>query len=312
MDVVLILLGVALLYVGGELLVRNATLLAATWGLSPMVVGLTIVALGTSAPELAASLVAALRDSPEMALGNVIGSNAANVGLILAITALVHPLRTRARFLRREVPIMVGASALLLLVVPGDYIGRIEGAVFILLLVAYLLFLLSEGETPEVEEEFRREYSAKDLRPPWLAVAGVVFGLALLVAGAHTLVTGATALARGFGVPELIIGITLVALGTSLPELATSLVAALKREPEIALGNIVGSNIFNVLGIVGVTALVRPISVPFGAVAVDLLVMLGLCVLLLPFLLTGLRLGRREASVFLLLYVVYVGYLYAR
>jgi cation:H+ antiporter len=313
MDALLIAGGIVLLYAGGELLVRNASALARAWGLSPMVIGLTIVAFGTSAPELAASLTASLQGSPEIALGNVVGSNSANIALILAVTALLHPLRAQASFLRREVPIMVGASGLLALMLLGGTIGRIEGAVLVLLLIAYLWTLFRGDELPGVEEEFREAYGGPAARAaPWAALAGAAVGLASLVAGAQSLVAGATSLARGLGVPELIIGLTLVAVGTSLPELATSVIAALKGEPDIALGNVVGSNVFNVLGIVGVTSLVRPIAVPFASVGLDLAMMIGFSVLLVPFLVTGLRLGRREGAVLLATYVGYVAFLYLR
>lgn len=309
MNIILIALGVALLYFGGNLLVKNSSRLAQNWGISPLVIGLTIVAFGTSAPELAASVTAALRGSPEIALGNVIGSNIANIALILALTALVYPLRTQAAFLRREMPIMIGAAALLLLLFFNGNLARAEGALLLALLGVYLWLLFRGQETPEIEQEFAQEYSGAP-NSPWRSAFGALLGLGLLVAGAQSLVAGATSLARGFGVPELIIGLTLVAVGTSLPELSASIIAAIKREPEIALGNIVGSNIFNILFILGATTVLQPIDVAFSTVAVDLWVMLGLSVLLLPFLLTGLRLGRREGSVLLVFYAAYVAYLY--
>lgn len=313
MNALLIVVGVVLLYAGGELLVRNASALARAWGVSPLVIGLTIVAFGTSAPELAASLTAGLRGSPEIALGNVVGSNSANIALILAVTALLHPLRAQASFLRREVPIMVGASGLLALMLLGGTIGRIEGTALLLLLTAYLWMLFRGDEPPAIEEQFRKEYGRPAARAaPWAPLAGAAVGLASLVAGAQSLVAGATSLARGSGVPELVIGLTLVAVGTSLPELATSVIAALKREPDIALGNVVGSNVFNVLGIVGVTSLVRPIEVPFASVGLDLAMMIGFSVLLVPFLVTGSRLGRREGGVLLATYLGYVAFLFLR
>ncbi|WMT55911.1 calcium/sodium antiporter [Truepera radiovictrix] len=310
MDLLFIVLGIFLLYVGGESLVKHSSLLAQRFGVRPLVIGLTIVAFGTSAPELAASLTAALRGAPEIALGNVIGSNIANVGLILALTALVYPLRTEAAFLRREMPVMIGVAALLILLFLNGALGRLEGALLVGLMGVYLWVLFSRQEAPETELEFAAEYGAKDAAPLWRSVFGTLLGLALLVAGAQLLVAGATALARLFGVPELIIGLTLVAVGTSLPELATSVIAALKREPEIALGNIVGSNIFNVLLILGATALVQPIGVPYRSVALNLWLMLGFSAALLLFLMTGLRLGRREGGLLLAAYALYVGYLY--
>ena len=312
MDIVYIGLGIVLLYFGGEFLVRNSSQLAQSLGITPMVIGLTVVAFGTSSPELAASLTAALQGSPEIALGNVIGSNTANIALILALTATIYPLRTEANFLRREVPIMIGTSALLLLMLVDGNLRGFEGVILLVLLGVYLWILFRGNEKPEVQDEFRKEYAQVEARSSWVAVLGALLGLGLLVGGAQLLVTGATSLARGFGVPELIIGLTLVAVGTSLPELATSIIAALKREPDIALGNIVGSNIFNILAILGVTTLAQPIAVPYDTVVLDLVVMLGFSILLLPFLVTGLRLGRREGTVFLVLYLVYVAYLYLR
>ncbi len=313
LDLAAIVIGIALLFSGGELLVRNASALARVWGLSPMVVGLTIVAFGTSSPELAASLTATLQGSPQIALGNVVGSNTANIALILGLVALVWPPTVTAHFLRREVPIMVAAAALLLVVLVGGVVGRAEGALLLVLLVAYLLLLLRRGEEKsEVREEFAQAYGRAGRRSTWTAVLLVVVGLAVLVGGANVLVMGATSLARGFGLPEMVIGLTLVAVGTSLPELATSLVAAAKRQPDIALGNIVGSNIFNVLGIVGATAVTRPLRVPFEVVAIDLWVMLGFSMVLVPFLVSGSRLGRREGAVLVALYVGYVAYLYLR
>lgn len=311
MDVFFIALGIALLYFGGELLVTNASKLARIWGLSPLVIGLTVVAFGTSAPELAASLTAALQGSAALAIGNVVGSNIANIALILGVAALLHPLRTEARFIRREVPIMIVVAGLLVLLFRDGSLGRFEGALFLTLLALYLWVLLRGSEQPQVEAAFAEAYAGgSSVTSPRRTVLGALAGLALLVIGAQLLITGATALARSAGVPELVIGLSLVAVGTSLPELATSVIAALKREPDIALGNIVGSNIFNILGILGVTTLVQPVTLPYAEVALDLWLMLGLSLLMLPFLLTGLRLGRREAAVLLLLYALYLGYLY--
>ena len=303
MDVVLIVLGVALLYFGGNLLVANASLLARRWGVSSLVIGLTVVALGTSAPELASSLTAALRGVPELALGNVIGSNVANIALILGVTALIYPLSTPKPFLRRELPVMIGSAALLPLLLRDGTLGRFDGVLLLACLGVYLWTLLSRRDPVEAEDE-------GGSRPAWASTLGALVGLGFLVGGAQLLVSGATSLARSFGVPELVIGLTLVAVGTSLPELATAGVAAFRREPDIALGNVVGSNIFNVLFILGVAALVKPLQITYGVVALNLWLMVGLSLLLLPLLLTGLRLGRREGGLLLVLYVFYVGYLY--
>ncbi len=311
MSWVLLVLGILLLYLGGETLVRNATRLARALGISPLVVGLTVVAFGTSAPELAATVTAALKGAPGVALGNVVGSNIANLGLILGLAALISPLRTTARFLRREVPFMLGVSVLMFGLVQDGMVTRANAAVLLLLLGVYLTYLLrEEREPPEVEAEFVEAYGA-DRVPVWRGLLGVGAGVGLLVLGADALVEGAVALARGFGVSERVIGLTVVAVGTSLPELASALVAALRRESDIVLGNLVGSNVFNVLAILGVTALVRPVPVQTGAVQLDLGVMLGLSVLVWPFLYTGYRLGRREGAALLLAYLGYVILLYA-
>ena len=303
MNVVFVILGIVLLYFGGNLLVDNSSLLARRWGVSSLVIGLTVVALGTSAPELAASITAALRGAPELALGNVIGSNVANIALILGVTALIYPLQTRKPFLRRELPVMIGSAALLPPLLLDGTLSRVDGGLLLVCLGGYLWALLSRRESVGEQSDVSSER-------PWLTTLGALLGLGLLVGGAQLLVSGATSLARSFGVPELVIGLTLVAVGTSLPELATAGIAALRREPDIALGNVVGSNIFNVLFILGATALVRPIHIAYRAVALNLWLMVGLSLLLLPLLLTGLRLGRREGVLLLVLYTFYVGYLY--
>ncbi|GEM84367.1 calcium/sodium antiporter [Meiothermus hypogaeus] len=303
--------GIVLLYFGGETLVKNAVVLAHSWGISTIVVGLTVVAFGTSSPELAASLAAALTGSPDIAIGNVVGSNILNVLLILGVTALVAPIRAQAQFIKREVPIMIGAALLLFWFLYFDQqVSRLEGLLSVVLLGLYIGFLYrsSAGESAEVQGEFDQEYG-RPVQASWQTYAGVVLGLVLLGVGARLLTIGAVELARAFGVPELIIGLTIVALGTSLPEVAASITAALRREPDIALGNIVGSNVFNILGILGITALVQPVGLPWESIQRDLWVMLGASVLLWPFLVTGFRLGRREGGVFLGLYVIYVALL---
>lgn len=311
LNLLLIAGGIVLLYFGGEALVKNAVVLARSWGISTMVVGLTVVAFGTSSPELAASLAAALSGSPAIAIGNVVGSNTLNILLILGVTALVAPIRAQAQFIKREVPIMIGAALLLFWFLYFDQqVSRLEGLLAVVLLGLYIWFLYqsSAGESAEVQGEFDQEYG-RPVQASWQTYGGVGLGLVLLGVGARLLTIGAVELARAFGVPELIIGLTIVALGTSLPEVAASIMAALRREPDIALGNIVGSNVFNILGILGITALVQPIGLPWESIQRDMWVMLGASVLLWPFLVTGSRLGRREGGVFLGLYVLYVALL---
>jgi cation:H+ antiporter len=304
-DVLLVVVGLVGLYGGGELLVRNASSLARSLGLSPLVIGLTVVAFGTSAPELAATVAAALRGAPEIALGNVIGSNIANIGLILALTALVYPLVTRWGFVRRELPIMLGATALASVLLLDGELERVEGVVLLAALAAFLVLSFRDagGEGATASSAPR---SGSAVRSGLLAALGVV----VLVVGAQALVAGAVAIASALGVSERVIGLTMVAVGTSLPELASSLVAALRRETDIILGNIVGSNVFNLLAVLGVAALVHPLGFDALAVRADLVVMAAFSIVMAPMVLRGLRLGRREGAALLVAYCVYVAFLF--
>ena len=303
LDILFIVLGIALLYGGGELLVRFASSLALRFRLSPLVIGLTVVAFGTSAPELAASLTATLNGAEAIAVGNVVGSNIANVGLILGLAALLLPITIQTSVFRREIPVMLGASLVPLFLFADGQLGRLEGAVLFALLLAYLVWLLRSPNEDEAPDDL-------NLYPLWLTVAGIVGGLVLLVLGAQVLVDGATSLALAFGVPERIVGLTLVAVGTSLPELASSLVAVLKRETDMVLGNIIGSNIFNVLCILGITSLITPLALPFAALRLDLLIMVAFAVLTVVFLFTQRRLERWEGGVLVLAYGGYVAWLF--
>ena len=307
MSFLLILIGLVGLYFGGEWLVRYASALARRLGLSPLVIGLTVVAFGTSAPELAATLTAALRGTPEIALGNVVGSNIANIGLVLALAALVAPIHATTPFLRREMPFMILVGVVLFPLLWDGRVGALEGAFLIAALIIYLLWLFRRGEPVDTEAA---PDSDSPLTPLWVCGLGILGGLVGLVLGAQALVSGAVTIASALGVPERVIGLTLVAVGTSLPELASSLIAAFKRQGDLILGNVVGSNIFNVLAILGVSSLVTPLSVPLSGVTVDLLVMLGFSLAVVPFLATGLRLVRWEGAVLGLLYFAYIAYLF--
>jgi len=305
----LLTIGISLLFLGGELLVRNAPLLARALGMPPLVVGLTVVAFGTSAPELAAALAAALSGAPGIAYGNVVGSNIANLGLILVLAVLIRPLRVEARFLLREAPFMVAVALLLALAVWDGVVDRWEGTFFLLLLGGYLYLLLGDREPPEIVEEFAEAYGAGARHIAYrLFLLGL--GVALLVLGARSLVAGAVALAAALGVPDRVIGLSVVAIGTSLPELAAALVAALRREGDILLGNLIGSNIFNVLGILGTVALVRPLALATVPL-LDLAALLGFSLLTWLFLWTGRRLGRREGVLLFALYLSYTVGLYS-
>ncbi len=305
-DSLFIVLGLLGLYGGGTLFVGAAGALARRLGMSALMVGLTVVAVGTSLPELIVSLGAATTGRSEIALGNVIGSNIANIGLILGISGLILPLAVHVRVLRRELPIMVGVSVLMLVLALNGSLSRLDGGILIGGLVAFLAWTVISARRETVEVDAGD--TASDA-PQWLLLLSLIGGLMLLLVAARLTVDGATSVARAFGVSELVIGITLVAVGTSLPELVTSITAALQKQSDIAVGNVVGSNIFNLLGILGTTALVSPVPVAPGVVRIDGVLMVGFSVLLLPFLLDR-KLGKLEALLFLVLYLGYTGFLF--
>ena len=307
-DVILVVLGVVGLYVGGELLVRNASRLAGALGVAPLVIGLTVVAFGTSAPELAATLVAALRGAPSLAVGNVVGSNIANIGLILGLMALVYPLATGASFVRREVPFLVGVTVLAVVLFADGRLGWIEGSVLLLALVAFLAlaFRTPAAAVGDVSVDVGERSRTGAIG----ALALALVGIAVLVGAAHALVTGAVSLAEALGVSERVIGLTMVAVGTSLPELASSLVAVLRREADLILGNIIGSNVFNLAFVLGLAAVVHPIEVDAAQLRLDLLAMSVFTLVMVPIVVTGLRVGRREGAVLLVGYLAYVGWLF--
>ena len=304
-----IIVSLVLLYFGGEGLVRGSSALALRLGLTPLVVGLTVVAFGTSAPELVVSVQAALAGQGDIAIGNVIGSNIFNIGLILGVTALIYPLKVQLQILRIDTPIMIGVSLLAAWMLADRTIGRPEGALLFVGIIAYTVFTVLYARkvksSAEVEAEFAESVPAPH-GTVWRDLIFIAVGLALLIAGSHFLVAGAVRLARGFGISEAIIGLTIVAAGTSMPELVTSLVAAFKKQPDIALGNIIGSNIFNILGILGAAALLRPITGE-GIKMMDLYVAIAFAAALLPVLWSGRKMERREGG---LLLAAYGGYLY--
>lgn len=305
-----LLLGLALLVAGGELLVRGATKLAALLRISPVIVGLTIVAMGTSAPELVVSVQAALDGSPAVAIGNVVGSNIFNIAFILGLAALVSPLRVAGSSVRVEWPVMFAAACITHLLARDGTLDRLEGGFLLASMLVFVVFLIvvarkapNEAETEQfasVQPQVERTISAW---VAWsLAIAG---GVAVLVVGADVFVASATTLASSMGVPNRVIAVTLVAAGTSLPELFTSLVASVRGNDDIAVTNILGSNIFNALGILGTTALIEPIPVDSSLVAVDDWWMLAVSALLLPLMLTKSRVSRQEGFVMLVVYAAY-------
>jgi cation:H+ antiporter len=308
--------GLVLLIAGAELLVRGAARLAAAFGISPLVIGLTVVAFGTSSPELAVSLQSAAAGQADIALGNVVGSNIFNILFILGISAAIIPLVVAQQLVRLDVPLMIGISALVYLFGLNGQIGRLEGALLFAGIVAYTVFLIrqSRKESKAIQDEYAQEYGDRqphDARQYIVNAVFVVAGLALLILGARWLVDSAVSLAQALGLSELIIGLTIIAAGTSMPEVATSIVAAVRGERDIAVGNVVGSNIFNILAVLGLTSLLAPngVSVPAPALAFDIPVMIAVAVACLPIFFTGFKVARWEGWLFLGYYAVYVLYL---
>lgn len=316
MMIIMLLGGLALLTVGAEVLVRGAARLATAVGISPLVIGLTVVAFGTSSPEMAVSVQSALSGQADIAIGNVVGSNIFNVLFILGLSAIVAPLIVSQQLVRVDVPIMIGVSLLALALAWDGYVSRLEGALLFAGVIAYTIFAVYQGrkESKAVEEEYAQEFGAKPRGAAQIALNGVfiVVGLMLLVLGSNWLVDGAIALARAFGVSELVIGLTIVAAGTSLPEVATSVMASFKGERDIAVGNVVGSNIFNLLSVLGLAALVAPdgVNVAPAAFDFDIPVMIAVAVACLPIFFTGYTIARWEGFVFLGYYAAYTAYLF--
>jgi cation:H+ antiporter len=316
-SIALLLAGLALLTAGGEALVRGATTLARLARVTPAVIGLTVVAMGTSLPELAVSLLAALRGQPDLSVANVLGSNIFNVSATLGMTALVTALPVQGNAVRLQWPFMFVASCLCLLVMRDGRMDRMEGAVFMVSLLLFTAYAVRLGRrevagreraafADAVEDRSVSERITSPARELAVASGLVVVSLALLVLGGRWLVDGATGIARLAGLTERVIGLTVVAAGTGMPELATSLVAAHRKQTDVAVANMIGSNIFNILGILGVTALVRPIPIARAMIATDAWWMIGTALLLFPLLWSGMRIRRAEGAVLLVAYVVYV------
>jgi cation:H+ antiporter len=316
----LLLFGLMLLAAGGEALVRAATTLAELAGVSPAVIGLTVVAIGTSLPELVVSLVSVLRDEPDLAVANVVGSNIFNIAATLGLTALIIPLAVHGSAVRLEWPVMFAASLLCLVLARDGQIDRIEGGFFLIALVLFITYTVHVARTTVGGAESRQladHVQSRDIDVAGgsqragrarivLTLSVLIMGIVALVAGGRSLVEGAVALARLGGLSERVIGLTIVAGGTGAPELATSLVAALRKRTDVAIANMIGSNIFNVLGILGVAALVAPLPVARPLISSDMWWMVGTGLLLFPLLLSQSRLSRAEGALLVGGYVVYV------
>lgn len=304
-----IITGIILLYFGAESLVRGSSRLATRFGIPPLIIGLTIVAFGTSSPEFLVSLSAAIKGANDVAIGNVVGSNIFNIAVILGLTALFRPPSVHLDLIRREMPFMIAVSLMAFGLVWLGSVSRPAGILLFLVLCAYVT--VSVRAARKVPDSGLADLPEDPQMPIWLCSILIVAGLGVLIAGSHLFVTGAIGAARTWGVSEAVIGLTIVAAGTSLPELATSIVAAIKKESDIAIGNIVGSNIFNILGILGLTASILPLKVA-GIGLRDAGFMLGFAIILLPFAFSQRSISRLEGSIFLGLYGVYLYFLWPK
>ena len=311
LDIAFIVAGLVLLVAGGEALVRGASTLAAKVGISPLVIGLVVVSAATSAPELAVTLDAVLQGEPDLALGNVVGSNIVNVLFILGLSAIVMPLVIKRQLVRFDIPVMVGISVLLVAVSLDGVIGLLDGVLLLAGLGVHTVMSIVIGRREgAAAEPVEPALNSKPV-PLWLALLLLVAGIALLVLGARLLVDGAVSIATSLGVSSLIVGLTVVAVGTSLPELATSIIAVRRGERDMAVGNIVGSNIFNIGMVLGLPAILfgQGIPVPPAAIALDLPLMLATALALLPIAFTGFVIARWEGGLFVALYIAYTVYL---
>ena len=306
LSVVLLVAGIIMLFFGGEGLVKGASRLARILGIRPVVIGLTVVAFGTSAPEFVVSLIAALKGSSDVVLGNIIGSNISNIGLILGIAALIGPIIIQGRLIKAEVPIMIAFSFIFYGLAWTLELEILQGVILFGSLIAFTIYSYygARKEPKLIEKEYKEFLEVEESSPSKYALF-IVLGLAGLVIGAQLVVDSAITIARAIGVSELVISITVVAIGTSLPELSTTIVAALKKEHDIIVGNIIGSNIFNI-GILGLVSIIHPVSVDKPLLKFELPIMLFFSILVLPIMMTGKKVSRAEGICLLLLYGVFI------
>lgn len=302
--------GLLMLFIGAEGLIRGSSSLALKLGITPLVVGLTVVAFGTSSPELVVSLKAALAGNGDISLGNVIGSNIANIALILGISALIRPMKVQAQVIQREIPIMIFVTLLLVAFLTDSEIGMTEGIVFFIGIVLYTVIsviIAKKEKSREVVDEFIEGVVNKPMNI-WLAIVFIIFGLVLLIYGSNLFLEASVEIAKMFGMSQAVIGLTIIAVGTSLPELVTSAVASYKNESDIAIGNVVGSNVFNILFILGLTAIIIPIN-SSGITLIDIMVMLLTAIVIVPLAWFKFNLNRIEGVFLLIGYAVYIYYL---
>lgn len=311
MILVLLIGGLTALMLGAEILVRGASRLAAAAGISPLVIGLTVVAFGTSAPELAINIQAAFKGQAAIALGNVVGSNIMNILVILGLSALIFPLVVNKQLVHQDVPIMIAVTLLAWWMTSDGNLGFWDGLILFSGLLVYIFYniIKSRQESQNASEQTAPQQK-RTPRLVFISLAQIAIGLFGLTLGSEWLVGGAVQLAKFFGVSEMVIGLTIVAIGTSLPELATSVVAAMRRERDIAIGNVVGSNIFNIMSVLGLTSLISPngVPIPVAAQSFDIPVMVAVALICLPvFFSGGYTIGRWKSGMFLGLYLVYLG-----
>ncbi len=308
---VILAVGVAILGVGADLFVKGASSVAERFGISPFVIGLVVVGFGTSTPELAVNIGAAVNGNTDIAIGNVVGSSIANIGVIVGLAALVAPLAVQLRMVRVELPIVIAVSFLLWGLASMGELVRWEGFILVGAFAAFMLYLLkcSKSEPDVVQDEFAQENPRTHRDPGW-TIGLIVVGLSALMGGAHICVGAAVTLAKMWGMSELVIGLTIVAIGTSLPELASSVMAAYRGHSDIAIGNVLGSNIYNVLCVLGITSIITPLPTTGPTLMwLDIPVMIGFALVLVPMMLMGLKITRWNGAFLLGAYALYVGYL---
>ena len=313
LSVFYVLVSLVLLYFGALWLVKGSSSLALKAGISPLVAGLTIVAFGTSSPELVVSVNAAISGHGNIAIGNVVGSNLFNICIILGISAIIAPLKIRMQLLKIDIPVLIITTVGFMLLFADRQISRYEGGILLFGLILYTILnvkLARHEKNADVHAEFKE--SIPDQKMKWYWSAGLILvGLGVLIGGSVILVKGAVSIARSLGVGETIIGLTIIAAGTSMPELASSIVATIKKEYDIAIGNIIGSNIFNILGIIGVSSIIRPLSA-MAISNIDLYIMIGVTLLLLPFFRSKYTLKRDEGIFMIVIYLIYLYYLWPK
>ena len=307
--IVLLIIGLIILIVGGDYLVRGASSIALRLHLSPLVVGLTIVAFGTSAPELLISIRSALKGSPDIAMGNVIGSNICNLALVLGLTAVINPVKVQANSIKIDWPVTMGASILLYFTIRGGYINAQEGILFLLILISYLFFIIRKSRKAikaSLRTTEKDEIPDSPSKQIWKDLVFILIGCIGLYYGSEWFVGSAQILALNLGVEERIVGLTVVAFGTSLPELATAAVASYKGQTDLALGNLMGSNIFNILSILGITSVIQKIHVHIDIINQDIIWMLLITLMILPLMIIRREVGRVDGLILLTVYAIYV------